>query len=54
MHLIKEIEVIGDDINDFEMLSNYKGVVMEKHDPILDKLNKKSVTSVHSFIEEKI
>lgn len=46
------IEVIGDDINDFEMLSNFDGVVMEKHDPILDKLNKKSVTSVHSFLDE--
>lgn len=48
-----KIEVIGDDINDFEMLSNFDGVIMEKHDQILDKLNKKTVTSVHTFIDEK-
>ena len=52
--IANKIEVIGDDINDFEMLSNFEGVVMETHDQILDKLNKKSVSSVHSFIDENI
>lgn len=51
-YLTDEIIVIGDDINDFEMLSNYNGVVMKKHDPILDKLNKESINSVHEFIEK--
>lgn len=53
-YIANKIEVIGDDINDFEMLSNFEGVVMETHDQILDKLNKKSVSSVHSFIDENI
>ena len=51
-YINNKIEVIGDDINDFEMLSNFDGVVMETHDQILDKLNKRNVSSVHSFIDE--
>lgn len=51
-YINNKIEVIGDDVNDFEMLSNFDGVVMETHDQILDKLNKRNVSSVHSFIDE--
>lgn len=49
-----EITVIGDDVNDYEMLSNYNGVVMEKHDPTLDSLNKKCIKSVHDYIDKNL
>lgn len=50
-YITNNVMVIGDDVNDYEMLSNYDGVVMEKHDPILNSLNKKEVKSVHDFID---
>ena len=50
-YITNNVMVIGDDVNDYEMLSNYDGVVMEKHDPLLNSLNKKQVKSVHDFID---
>ena len=56
-YLIKEnyiddsVIVIGDDINDYEMMKDYNGVVMKKHDPILDNLNKEEIESVNQYIK---
>ena len=55
--LIKEkyiddsVIVIGDDINDYEMMKDYNGVVMKKHDPILDDLHKEEIESVNQYIK---
>jgi len=56
-YLIKEnyiddsVIVIGDDINDYEMLKDYNGVIMKKHDPILNDLNKEEIDSVNQYIK---
>lgn len=48
----ENITVIGDDINDYEMLSKYHGVIMKKHDLILDTLKKEEIISVNEYIKE--
>lgn len=48
----KDITVIGDDINDYEMLSKYHGVIMKKHHNILDGLNKEEIDSVGSYLNK--
>lgn len=48
------ITVIGDDINDFEMLSKYDGVIMKKHYKILDELGKEEINSVGEYLENLI
>ena len=45
------VVVIGDDINDYEMMKDYNGVVMKKHDPILNNLNKEEIESVNKYIK---
>lgn len=44
--------VIGDEINDFEMLQMFQGAIMAEHNPILDKLNKKEYNTLYEYIEE--
>lgn len=46
------IIVIGDDINDYEMLKKYNGVVMKKHDSTLNNLHKEEIESVHQYINK--
>ena len=44
--------VIGDNINDLEMLSSFQGAIMKSHSRELDVLDKKSYTTLYEFIEE--
>lgn len=46
------IRVIGDDINDLEMLQSFDGAIMKKHSSILDNLNKKEYNNLYEYIEE--
>lgn len=50
-YISDNITVLGDDINDFEMMSKYHGMIMEKHDPILDSLNKETIESVRDYLD---
>ena len=47
-----DIHVIGDDINDYEMLEYFNGVIINKHNPILDNLNLPSYETISDYIEE--
>ena len=47
----EDIYVIGDDVNDYEMLSEFNGGVMTKHNKKLDSLNKKEFDTLYEFIE---
>ena len=48
----KDLYVIGDNINDLEMLENFNGVIMKKHSKDLNKINKKEVDSLNVFIDD--
>jgi len=47
-----DVYVIGDDINDLEMIEHFNGVVMSQHNTILDDLNKKNYDHLYIYIEE--
>ena len=47
-----DIYVIGDDINDYEMLEYFKGAIINRHNPILDNLNLSSYETISDYIEE--
>ncbi len=47
----EDLYVIGDDVNDYEMLKSYNGGVMKMHNEVLDILNKKEFDSLYEFIE---
>ncbi len=47
----ENLYVIGDDVNDFEMLSEFNGGVMTKHNKKLDSLNKKEFDTLYDFIK---
>ncbi len=49
-YISSDITVIGDDINDYEMLERYNGLVMKKHHKILDSLNKETIESVSEYL----
>lgn len=51
-NLNNKLYVIGDDINDLEMIEYFEGVIMDKHSTILDKLNKPIVKYLYLYIEE--
>lgn len=51
-YISKDITVIGDDVNDYEMLEKYDGVIMEKHHPMLDSLQKKEIHSVGKYLKK--
>lgn len=44
------VTVLGDDINDYEMMKEFHGMVMKKHDPILDELKKEEINSVGEYL----
>ena len=46
--------VIGDDINDYEMLHEFNGAIMKEHHPKLSSLQKKEYTYFYEYIEELI
>ncbi|MBQ8131324.1 MAG: HAD-IIB family hydrolase [Bacilli bacterium] len=49
-YISNDITVLGDDINDYEMLERYYGLVMKKHHEILDPLNKETINSVGEYL----
>ena len=46
-----KLHTVGDDLNDYEMLKAFDGVIMEEHNPILDELNKEEYNSISDYIE---
>lgn len=50
--LTENIYVIGDEINDYEMLKKFKGVTMKIHSKELDALNLKEYKTLYEYIEE--
>lgn len=44
--------VIGDNDNDYEMLKEFQGAVIRKHNDVLDNLNKKEYNTLKDYIEE--
>ena len=51
-NLNNEINVIGDNDNDFEMLKEFQGGVIKKHHKSLDVLKKKEYDTISDYIEE--
>ena len=49
-----DIFVIGDDINDYEMLKEFPGAVMKNNHPKLDELQKNECEKLYEYIEELI
>lgn len=49
-----ELYVIGDDINDLEMLRTFNGAIMKKHHPLLSGLSKKEYEYLYEYLEELI
>ncbi len=47
----EDLYVLGDDINDYEMLSNFKGGVMKHHSKALDELKKEEFDTLYDFID---
>ncbi len=48
----EDLYVIGDDVNDLEMLFSFQGAVMKNHSEELDILGKQSYSTLNEFIEE--
>ena len=48
----ENLTVIGDEINDYEMLKKFNGVTMKNHGPELDELNLKEYETLYEYIEE--
>jgi hypothetical protein len=49
---ISKLHVVGDDLNDYEMLKAFDGVIMKEHNPLLDDLNKEEYENISDYIEE--
>lgn len=47
-----KLHVVGDDLNDYEMLKAFDGVIMKEHNPLLDELNKEEYETISDYIEE--
>ena len=47
-----DIYVIGDDVNDFEMIKHFNGAILSQHNSILDDLNKENYDYLYMYIEE--
>ena len=48
----KNLTVIGDEINDYEMLKKFDGVTMKNHSTELDDLNLKEYETLYEYIKE--
>ena len=46
------LHVIGDNDNDYEMIKEFNGVVIKKHNKVLDELNTKEYDTLSDYIEE--
>ena len=46
-----DFHVIGDDINDYEMLETFSAALVEKHNPLLDKFNLPIYKTLADYIE---
>lgn len=46
------IYVIGDEVNDLEMLTSFEGAVMKRHNKVLDQLHKEEYETLYDYIEE--
>lgn len=53
-YISSNIIVLGDDINDYEMLEKYDGLVMKKHHKVLDPLKKDTINSVAEYLNSII
>ena len=47
----KDFYVIGDDVNDYEMLESFKAAIVEKHNPMLDKFHLPVYKTLAEYIE---
>ena len=47
-----KLHVVGDDLNDYEMLKAFDGAIMKEHNPLLDELNKEEYETISDYIEE--
>lgn len=47
-----DLYVIGDSVNDYEMLSSFQGALMKNHSKELDQLGKKTYNTLYEYIEE--
>jgi hypothetical protein len=43
--------VIGDDINDYEMLDKFKAAIVERHNPLLDEMHIPIYKTLSDYIE---
>ena len=48
----EDLYVIGDSVNDLEMLTSFQGAIMKNHSKELDHLGKKSYDTLYEYIEE--
>ena len=46
-----EFHVIGDDVNDYEMLEAFNAAIVERHNPMLDKLNLPVYKTLADYID---
>lgn len=49
---ITKLHTVGDDLNDYEMLKAFDGVIMQEHNPLLDELHKEEYETLSDYIEE--
>ena len=49
---ISKLHVVGDDLNDYEMLKAFDGAIMKEHNPLLDDLKKEEYETISDYIEE--
>lgn len=47
-----EVYVIGDEINDLELVRSFNGAIMSNHNKVLDDLNKIEYDTLYQYIEE--
>lgn len=47
----KDFYVIGDDVNDYEMLESFKAAIVEKHNPMLDEFHLPVYKTLSEYIE---
>ena len=48
----EDLYVIGDSVNDLEMLTSFQGAIMKNHSKELEHLGKKSYDTLYEYIEE--
>lgn len=51
---ISKLHVVGDDMNDYEMLKAFDGAIMREHNPLLNELNKEEFENLSDYIEELV